>query len=742
MVDKSTTVNRLIIPAQRSVTDEKLFSAIPWFLRDKDAKPILRDENGKLVNAPPELLQFTRDEFIDALFQAIELSPESFNAEAFEKLISYRDYAEPPNSMRNLQGEPLYPTTGPEAILRYEPRTELLEDQVTPQQAEQSEQATIAWLRKLYLPLQRHFHIVSTEIVCARDGYPRLVRKRILEAGLIVRRLVADQAHQRWEDWVRVTEDKGLWLEIADRNMAPLGLGPQHPTIDPHSIDEAVPAAAEAELRARLNLSLEDELPNTLQTEPLSLLSSTIGTAAEHTVLYGYAPVMSRAHQLPQKTKNPGDIRQILKDRARKHLRKELFSDDPENSLSNAELVANVNSLRESIRAPLRQLLELILLPTKPNTVAVESARSALETSVIGFGPPSKDADVDATKTLLAAMWDRADNFNDKDNWWNSVINAGIEDAKKGTLTGAWNAEAFNKVTSGPTDLAILMKNHIYVIVDRFAPALSDVQSPTANNDTEVKQVIAILLMRIRAVRKQLGKVIYANTLGYFDIDFDLNRILPPRNDPVVTAGSLADELSAWLALNTTQGRVEWPQPWPASTPARFLVDAHALATELEAVFHDVHTRGSGAGNAYTEVISARIATVDMDLSAQLAIGTSNLRRQGLDLNGQPEFGLLVHPGPAPTLDTMNNFIDAVITRYDSGQSDDEVNRETANLLNLVRPRFDADSLYAIWCYARVAGRTPCEEERILWTQRSDVFAIAEPSDILGVRPVPCNCPT
>ena len=57
------------------------------------------------------------------------------------------------------------------------------------------------------------------------------------------------------------------------------------------------------------------------------------------------------------------------------------------------------------------------------------------------------------------------------------------------------------------------------------------------------------------------------------------------------------------------------------------------------------------------------------------------------------------------------------------------------------RLRFDAEHLYAAWCWVRVAGRTPCEPERIVWTQRSEPFSIADPTDLLGARPASIQMP-
>ena len=59
----------------------------------------------------------------------------------------------------------------------------------------------------------------------------------------------------------------------------------------------------------------------------------------------------------------------------------------------------------------------------------------------------------------------------------------------------------------------------------------------------------------------------------------------------------------------------------------------------------------------------------------------------------------------------------------------------------LPRLRFDAEHLYAAWGWARVAGRTPCEPDRLVWTLRSEPFSIAAPTDLLGARPASIQMP-
>ena len=79
----------------------------------------------------------------------------------------------------------------------------LLNDLVTPE-GRKLLQADIAATRntngrlRLYQPVHRISHVVLVDVSCALPGEPRLDANRILEAGVVVRRLAADGTHQGW----------------------------------------------------------------------------------------------------------------------------------------------------------------------------------------------------------------------------------------------------------------------------------------------------------------------------------------------------------------------------------------------------------------------------------------------------------------------------------------------------------------------------------------------------------------
>ncbi|MFM9101256.1 MAG: hypothetical protein ACKOPS_07930 [Cyanobium sp.] len=72
---------------------------------------------------------------------------------------------------------------------------------------------TPPWLRKLYLPQHDRFTVVVLELICQAAGWPPLDRRRVKEAGLLVRRLQrGDPARvEVWEDWIASDPRQGRW---------------------------------------------------------------------------------------------------------------------------------------------------------------------------------------------------------------------------------------------------------------------------------------------------------------------------------------------------------------------------------------------------------------------------------------------------------------------------------------------------------------------------------------------------
>ncbi len=106
----------------------------------------------------------------------------------------------------------------------------------------------------------------------------------------------------------------------------------------------------------------------------------------------------------------------------------------------------------------------------------------------------------------------------------------------------------------------------------------------------------------------------------------------------------------------------------------------------------------------------------------------------------QPALALLVVPGWGASQANLDQFRDQAAALYAAAPNalalPEARTRETAPRL-----RFDADHLYAVWCWVRVAGHGPCEPPRVIWTGRSEPFAIADPTDLLGGRPAVIKMP-
>ncbi|MCU7864752.1 MAG: hypothetical protein KZQ92_12335 [Candidatus Thiodiazotropha sp. (ex Lucinoma borealis)] len=733
--------HKLFIPLRREPPRETLLLSHPWFLRQPGEVP---------VTASPRVLQFTSDAFMEDFLAGVETSGEVRDVDAFERLLTFRDYAEPPASMLDEHGDPLYPAI----LARDNNPANALEDGQDMPAAE--------WLRKLYLPLHCHFHIVSLGLHCRRAGFPRVASMRVLETGMVIRRLVADRDQERWEDWIPVA-DKGVWLEIADRDMRPLGQGPQVPVLDPQAIAERLPAVAETELRARAGLEVDDPLPDALHVDRMSPLSSAIGEAGKHNVMFGYLPLSAGTFQLPPFADpadlNATEIAALLQQRAEAHLRAEWLDERPANP---GNAAAFVGRLQASIQTPLRELVELLVLPNPP-LADVDSARTRLQSDwidsfMVAHEKATSDADTSVRVTLQRALWLEADSFASVSIWTSSLEATVIDEARgRRPSEAGWNNDDHPQFNA---DVGTLFRFHLREMIDQGIPATGTPATGT-NTDTDLQHLLGTLLMRIRAYRKELLQQINQQVLPA-DEQPDLDREIPESesNDaddyPVVTAGSLSDEIEAWLQADTSEARTESPRPWPPLVLDSTLLAVHRESRKLELSCAEVNERGAAAGNAYLEESASRRQAANnlLDLRVDDALLPSvllpqspgdELRIIGLDLAAQPEMGLLVFPGPAPTVASVEDMINHVVGRYTASGSPvpsvESQRSEAAQLLNLVRPRLDSDSLYAVWCFSRVAGHDACEAEQLLWTPGSELFSLAEPTDILGMKPVAMQLP-
>lgn len=787
----ATATRRLSIPATTFVSRERLLMVTPWFLRP----------GGDPAAAPPALLTFTQDDFIERFFAGVGRVGDAYDPQAkvppFENLVAYRDYAEPPAAMLDATGAPRYPGS---VTRRPTPGQELERDPDDPSKRIEPPDDDPEWLRKLYPGLHRHFHVVTTELVCARHGFPRVGKKRIIDAGFVVRRLVRDPRPQggtaRWQDWIPSPIEGGVWLEIADQRMRftpPAGAAPPDAdpdatgsvAIDPRALSELLFDDAAA-LRARLGLLDDEEEPPplTLQVEPLSLVPAAVGKAAEHTALFGYLPLPIGELQRPAPApETVALLRATLASRARRHLEVQLLGAESPTNAAAADFIEN---WAESMREPLARVVERTFDLELPTTVAREeqlrvAVTNALDNfndyadNVVGSPPANADSLIQSLvrRLLVHVLKELADDERAAAAWWTDVKTAAFEDARITTVAGGvtWASEAIRSAQAG--DLAIVLAGEARRIARRVIPAPAGATAGALASAAHVRAFLVALLRRVRKVRIELVRDYYRRAYPPFPREQNpSSRLDPPIPDIglerlPIAVGTLSAELSAWIAAdideNGADARKERPQPWPPlvtpnnpGSPAMARVRIHRACAELERVLSDLDARGAGAGAAYYQELTQRTrqraaATLEAaggtaSANAGTAGAEENLEqlvdKYGLDLKAQPERGLFIHPTALPGRGDIAAFINEVENRFlAGGMSDGAVTKEAETLASVPLPRYDPDHLYAVWSYARIAGRTPCERERIVWSGPGDVFSVAEPTDILGLRPVPMQLP-
>jgi hypothetical protein len=165
----------------------------------------------------------------------------------------------------------------------------------------------------------------------------------------------------------------------------------------------------------------------------------------------------------------------------------------------------------------------------------------------------------------------------------------------------------------------------------------------------------------------------------------------------------------------------------------------------VEQIVTPIDDAGGNGGSAYQAQIDSMTSGAAQTLVAYFGLPAGGdplyrVQEVGLEPREQPARGLLVFPGPAPQHATFTTMIDAVANLYTAKVST-VARAEASGRAHVHRLRFDHDDLYAVWCWVRVAGRNQCENEQLVWTNRSEPFAIAEPSDVLGAKPATIQLP-
>lgn len=756
----------LYLPAIRRESHERLSVSRPWF------NPTAVDP---LRPTRPLLLTLTDTDFVERFFEGLRAhmkNPE--NKEFWEELHEYRDYAEPPNAMLDLAGNPLYPI-GPGGI------EALPVDQRTDGQRPGLKNGEAPWLRKLYLPFHRHFHIVSCEVLCHRPTQtPPVDPDRILESGYIVRRLVQDPSQVRWEDWIASSDGNGVWTHIADEKMRMVrGDAESSGTTDPRS------ARLEKKVLNPNNVPLIDWEPDAddplvkfafaegttslkLAPQRLNPLPANLGEEVlRHSTRWGYLQLASDAKQLNLAFLSEEDLDE---------LRTFLAKDARENL--EPVLLQNVEGLAERIETPLQQLLNRHMLPPVDTDFPAPADYEALveypREEDFWLFPISIDSEwdneikrreeiktlvLDGVDGVLERLWgvagDPEEELVGPENLSNEVAIRWDEnidrvfDAILAPLS-SWPRDSLNSNKDAFQRLVLrAVYFHSYPLENNAGLSEGLQEDDGAKRKSRTNVLMAALLRRVRARRIRLLasvlNLVWKNTPRDQTIDQWADEISPDNpqpGDPLIAGvGHLSDEIDAWFALETD--RLATFPLWPnvnsvlTGDPRNMgRLDDHRLAKELEEVFEEVDRLGAAGGWAYGERLrQIQAAGITSALTAD------QLSKAGIDPGAQPERGLLLFPGPAPTMEGLDLFISEVAGLYQSAGKI-PVRRYARERRQLIRPRFDSGSIYATWCYARIKGRDPCEKERLVWSGRSDVFTLADPMDVLGMPPMQIQMPS
>jgi hypothetical protein len=576
-------------------------------------------------------------------------------------------------------------------------------------------------------------------------------RARIIASGAVVRRLRPDRTRERWEDWISADGKRGVWTELA----------PPIAQLDPQAIPTAAFAGQEVALRARLGLSADAPLPRALDSAKLALLQpdAAAGAAARHCTLYGYLPVFSSAEQAADAAPaSPEATVAALQQRAT-------------DTIAQAALAAP--TMATTINGALADLLNATILPAQPSSAEIANAWNTVDGFIGSGGPPAGSADQAVATTLdrmlgamlaagfavLAPATVDADAL-DAD----APETAGLWLGRARDLLGTWAADgsrrperfgsawgAENYAANRPS-WRILLDHRLRQVATAFRdgtpvpPAKGGVTAGVNPEDAGV--LWACVLLRLRVLRIALAATLRRQMFGP---DAETASLIAMQGGvPTGTPGALGEEIAASLGLEDwrdTPDAPTWP-PLDSRTPPVAgdlrASNAHEAARRLEAAFVEFETALAPAGTAFdaeqTAALGTRAAGIARrigQLSGASSVATI-LRAQGLEVLEQPARGLLGQPGPAPTAFSIGSLGVPLVAHYANQALALRVARDEARV---PRKRFDHDSLYAVWCWARVAGRDKCEKETIVWTLGSEPFSIAEPTDILGARPATVQLP-
>lgn len=730
----------LRLPAQLRPQDPGAQLCTPWFWRDGAAR----------LGSAPALLTFDDADFLERFLAGIDASRGSSGAAsglidgAFPPLRPLRDWSEPPRATRDADGTSRIAPSLRRATA--DPRTAEPEDGDDAEAVLLAEEARSGqrWLRKLYPPAHRHFHLACIELVCDHPDQPRVDPARIVACGAVVRRLVLGDT-PAWEDWIPAGEGKGFWAEVADGAMT-VALDPARPTVRT-PLDPAAPRlgpAADTAVRTRLGLGPTDPLP-ALSVVQLNPLPPAQG--AGHTARFGMVPVQSRDVSIP-----PANLAQTAAD----------LRDEATNNLQ-ADLVGPAATLQTAVRKKWAALLDSLWGAAtssgqwgpKPNPMNFGAERDAIVALVASppfpeTAPPSGFADgATARRSLIDAMMEEATSPHPTPTSpaevprasWDSgtcVVTRWVD----GLGLASW---ATTTLRSGANRAAVASYLR-QLLLDLLTGLLGTPLSPPVTVAERLRyDTLAAVLLWVRNLRIQLERTIrdaIAAIVGPGDgLPAEARAIWDPHDAgvlvPLFTVASTAAEIEAYVVAD--EQRATLPRPWPALgidlAPTSVAIAVHRAALLLETQLAEIVRLGGGGGVGFDAVRAQRVGDVRGALSTWRALG--------LDLDAQPEQGLvgldaLHFSGVAGPLAT------ATAAWYDDTTANaDETATEIRGRETQVVPRYDPDHVYIIHAYAKVrdAADRRCVADRVLWSAPTEPFTIADHMDLLGLKPAPMRMP-
>jgi hypothetical protein len=702
---------RRILPLTPRKTREQLRAVVPRTLWSSPV-PAATD----VASAGPLLLSFHGTTFMDACFAWLagtgDLPPQR----------AWRDWCEPPPAMLAAGGKAAYPASIQRGTCWGLRDDQGLEVNPPDLRAFGVPDGPPAWLRKLYLPQHDRFTVVVLELICLAAGWPPLDRRRVQEAGLVVRRLRrgAPAGPEEWEDWIVAGPRQGRWQRLA---------GDQ-------------PAAAELA---------------TLASQPLALAPTTLVGMGQRCVLHGYLSLTGAEQETPASAiplETRAKAAAALQSRAEGRLL----------ALAASALAADREPLRSlllgSQAAP--GLLVDTVLPLAPTTQEVAAAETSLAVAQADLDPLLEQTLLALLERALDAqrfITDMTGAVASGADLWNDPAPDRLVAVARTRLAGLPGGGGMPAAISGG-DIALLevLVRHRLAgllgswILGEALPMPSDPVRALLFREGLLPALVAAALVRARGGRLALAAAMNrAQGLPTNDLTTPDPVSTPPPGVQARALHSLADlgeGLASFLASEEERQAGRGLAPWgtyiaPATSARLERVDSRLRA--LAEAYAPFEAGLSEAGAAVGFELRQRADVMETSLRlnalrtkaglAALSQEPPSLLALGLDLLEPPAAGLLLLPGLGDGMaQRLAAFQAAVLTRYgDASNAAHEAEALVAS--QLPRPRFDAHHIYAVRAWVKVAPRGAGEAEQLIWSARSEPFVLAEPTDLLGCQP-------